>query len=218
MVWTVIAKLNLASQPFRNRTLPWTVTAIITVASLLALVFIVRASMQINSQADAVESQVKVLRQEMSTLQQKAADVQEALTPEQKQTLMAAHTLDDRKRFSWSRLFADLETALPGNVRIMRINVRDVVIQGGQTVAELDLTVVGKNTSDVTEMIAQMDREGVFQVEPLAQNLRKGRGETGTEWTLLVHYRPRAGAPVSARAEQGVATMASAPSLSGGAP
>ena len=56
--------------------------------------------------------------------------------------------LVDRKRFSWSRLFADLESALPGNVRVTRISVRDVAARGEQTLAELDLTVVSKTPDD----------------------------------------------------------------------
>ena len=31
------AKLNLASRPFRNRALPWTVTALVAIASFAAL-------------------------------------------------------------------------------------------------------------------------------------------------------------------------------------
>jgi len=202
----VSAKLNLASQPFRNRALPWTITAIVTVASLIALVFITRASVRTNAQADAVERDVKSLNQQVALIQGQAAEIKEALTPEQEQALQAAHTLVDRKRFSWSRLFADLEAALPGGVRVTRITVRDVALRGGRTYAELELAVVGKNPTDVTQMIAEMDREGVFQAEPAGQNLLRGRGEGGTEWTLRVLYSPRQGAPAATSAGDSVAT------------
>ena len=42
-------------------------------------------------------------------------------------------------------------------------------------------------------MIGEMDRVGIFQAELRAQNLQKGRGESGTEYELYVIYRPRAG-------------------------
>ena len=38
-----------------------------------------------------------------------------------------------------------------------------------------------------------MDKGGIFQAQLLSQNLQKGRGEAGTEYELLVIYRPRAG-------------------------
>ena len=190
------ANLNLASLPFRNRTLPWTVTGIVALVSLVALFFIVQSSLQTNAQADMVERDVKGLREQADVLKAQAERVRESLTPEQAQTLDAARSLADRKRFSWSRLLADLEAELPSNVRVTRIGVRDVAFRGGEPHADLDLTVVGKNTADVTEMITRMDREGIFQVEPVSQTLPKGRGESGTEWVLQVFYKPRAGMPV----------------------
>jgi Tfp pilus assembly protein PilN len=193
----VSAKLNLASQPFRNRALPWTITAVITVVSLLALVYIVRASMQTNAKANLIERDVNELRQQAKEIQQRAEEIKESLTPEQLQTLQAAHTLVDRKRFYWSRLFADLESSLPQNVRVTRINVRDVALRGNQTYAELELTVVGRTDADVTHMISEMDRAGIFQAEPMSQDAQNDKNQGGTEWTLRVLYKPRPGAPAA---------------------
>jgi Tfp pilus assembly protein PilN len=214
----VIANLNLASQPFRNRTLPWTVTIIVTAASLLALIFIVRASVQANAQADAVARDVNGLKQQYTALQKKGSEIDAALTPEQKQILEAAHQLDDRKRFSWSRLFADLESVLPSDARITRIAVRDVAFSGDRAVAELDLTVVGKNPTDVISMISEMNRGGVFQAQPQSQNQLKSRNETGTEWTIGVRYTPRsAGSEVGAARGDHVAATSLAAAGDGGA-
>jgi len=121
--------------------------------------------------------------------------VKESLTQDQHQTLIAAHDLVDRKGFSWSRLFADLEAALPGSIRVSRISVRDVTVRGGQTVAQLDLAVFAKASNTVTTVIAEMDRGGIFKADLRSQNLQKGRGESGTEYDLFVIYTPRAGVP-----------------------
>ena len=141
-----------------------------------------------------MQTDINALNQQEQGLKAEAVAVKNSLTQEQLQTLAAAHVLVDRKRFSWSRLFADLESALPGNVRVTRISVRDVAARGEQTLAELDLTVVSKNPTTITDMIGEMDRVGIFQAELRAQNLQKGRGESGTEYELYVIYRPRAGA------------------------
>lgn len=188
-------KLNLASKPFSNRSLPWIVSAVIIVVSLASLIFIVRATTRANAQAAVVETDINSLKRQEFDLRQKAQAVKNSLTTEQLQTLSAAHTLVDRKHFSWSRLFADLESALPGNVRVKRIAVRDVTNSGDETLAELDLTVVAKTPATVTDMIAAMDRVGIFRAELRAQNLQRGRGESGAEYELNVVYRPRAGAP-----------------------
>ncbi|MDQ2856022.1 MAG: PilN domain-containing protein, partial [Acidobacteriota bacterium] len=96
-------------------------------------------------------------------------------------------------RFSWSRLFGDLEAVLPGGVRVSRITVRQIRTEGGRTVADLELAVVAKSYSTVTDMIATMDQQGIFQSELQAQNLQKGKGEGGSEYELKVQYIPRAG-------------------------
>ena len=197
----MIAKLNLASQPFQNRTLPWVVAAFVSCVSILALFLIVGESRKTSAQADAAERDLQALRQQRSALQQQAAEVRESLTPEQHRMLDAAHTLVDRKRFSWSRLLADLEASLPGDVRVSRISVREVSRRGEQTRAELDLSVVGRTPLDVTRMITEMNNRGIFSVVPVTESPRTGRGESGFEWTLRVGYVQRTtSAPASSPA------------------
>jgi Tfp pilus assembly protein PilN len=196
----VPTKLNLASRPFNNRALPWMITAAVIFVSLVSLVFIVRATRLANAQANAVQNDINNLGLQEKALQQQAETVKNSLTSEQLQTLDAAHALVDRKHFSWSRLFADLESALPGAVRVKSIAVRRVVTRGDETLAELDLTVVAKTPAIVTDMIAEMDRAGVFHSELRTQNLQRGRGESGAEYELAVVYRPRAGAATATSA------------------
>lgn len=189
-------RLNLASKPFTNRSLPWVVTAMVIFVSMISLVFIVRATRRASLEAQAIQNDINALHQQEQSLRQRAEAVKASLTPQQQQTLTAAHTLLDRKHFSWSLLFADLEAALPGNVRVKRIDVRGVTKQGDQLLTELELAVIAKSSSTVTDMIAQMDRTGIFHAELRSQTEQRGRGESGAEYELFVIYRPRAGAPI----------------------
>jgi Tfp pilus assembly protein PilN len=185
---------------------PWTLAIIVAFLSLICLIFIARATSQASSKSNAIQTELNALTQQEQVLRQRAEQVKDSLTSDQRQTLSAAHELVDRKRFSWSRLFADLEAALPGNVRVGRISVRDVAAQRGQTIAELDLTVFAKSPTTVTDMIGQMDRGGIFNAELRSQNLQKGRGESGTEYELYVIYTPRAGSPSSSDEAANVAS------------
>ena len=202
------AKLNLASNPFRNRVLPWTVTAVITVVSVVALILIARSSVVTNAQAQTTQRDVAELQKQADTLNKRAEEIKTAMTPEQRRTLKSAHTLVDRKRFSWSRLFADLEGALPGTVRVARIVVKEVSAQDNRTVANLDLTVVSKNPATITQMIEDMERQGVFHAELKSQNLQRGKSDSGAEYEMNVYYEPRAGAPVEPNAKRPVDTAA----------
>lgn len=187
----MIAGLNLSSHPFRNRTLPWTVAAAVSLASLVALVLFVTEAARVRTQADAAERSVAEMRREKQGLEQQAAEVRQSVPPEQLRTLEAAHTLVGRKSFSWSQLFADLEGSMPAGVRVSRISVREVSQRGGQTRAELEMTVVGRTPADVTGMIAEMGRAGAFAAQPVTENFKSGRGESGYEWTLRVSYAQR---------------------------
>ena len=208
-------KLNLASRPFSNHALPWILTAVIVSVSLIVLIVIVRWTGQARGQANMVQTDINALNQREQSLKSRAADVKNSLTPTQLQTLDAAHVLVDRKRFSWSRLFADLESALPENVRVTRISVRDVAARGDRMLAELDLNVVSKSPTTITDMIAEMDRAGIFQAEVRSQNLQKGRGEVGTEYELYVVYQPRAAATGDNKT-QDVASAKTSPAASTG--
>jgi Tfp pilus assembly protein PilN len=190
------AKLNLASNPFRNRALPWTVTAVITLASIVALLVIAKSTVQTNAEGQAAQRDVADLQKKTAGLNQRAEEINVALTPEQRRTLKSAHTLVDRKRFSWSRLFADLEAALPGTVRVARIAVKEVRAQDDRTVANLELTLVSKNPTIITQLIEDMQREGIFQAQLTSQNAKRGKGESGDEYEMSVHYEPRIGVPV----------------------
>lgn len=190
------ARLNLASQPFRNRTLPWTIAGIITLASIAAFIFIVIKGDEMNRQAMVVERDVNVLSQQLKEYDKKVSELRQALTPEQRRLHDAAHTLVDRKHFSWSRLFADLESAMTNNVRVSRINVRDVEARGGQMVADLELSVIGKDPAEVTGMMSKMNSTGIFRADLVSQQPSKGRSE-GTEWVLAVRYTQRNATPAT---------------------
>lgn len=187
------SNLNLASKPFSNRLLPWALTAIILFISVIGLLVVIRLATVTRSQADATQLEINKLRQEEQALLKNADEVKSMLTPEQQQAVPAAHQLVDRRKFLWSKLLSDLESSLPANVRVSRIAVRDVTIQGDQMIAELELALFAKTPDTINDMISAMYREGIFQPEVREQNLQKGRGESGTEYTLDVVYRPRAG-------------------------
>ena len=185
--------LNLASKPFSNRALPWMLTAIVLFVSVVGLIVVVRLTTVANREAAARQVELNALKQQEKGLMDAAQAVKNDLSPEQQLAVPSAHELIDRKKFSWSRLLADLETSLPGNVRVSRIAVRDVATQGDQTVAALDLAVFSNNASTISDMIADMHEEGVFNLVLRSQNLQKGRGEQGTEYEFDVVYRARSG-------------------------
>ena len=192
----MITKGNLASNPFRNRALPWTVTAIITLFSIVALVFIAKWTFDTNAEAKTTAREVAECKSRMEALNKRAEDIKIALTPEQQRSLKSTHTLVNRKQFSWSKLFADLEGSLPGTVRVTRIAVKEVGVQDDRTVANLELILASKNPATITELIAEMERQGIFHAVLRSQNLQRSKEGGGAEYEMEVIYTPRAGAAI----------------------
>ena len=185
--------LNLASRPFNNRLLPWLLTFGVLFVSLIGLLIVIKYTYEARREAASIQADINTLRAQEQAALSDAKKVIASMSQEQLQALKGAHQLVDRKGFSWSRLLADLEAALPANVRVSRIAVRDVGVQGDQVLAELELAVFSKTYTSITDMISDMDRAGIFRAQLQAQNLQKGRAESGTEYELFVVYRPRPG-------------------------
>ncbi|HEV2802958.1 MAG TPA: hypothetical protein VGW12_21005 [Pyrinomonadaceae bacterium] len=194
----MIENLNLASNPFRNRTLPWTVAAIVACVSVAALIFTFSQYRQTRDHVQIVERDVRGLRTEESSLRARATAVTQSLTPDQLRTLNAAHGIIDRRNFSWSRLLADLEAALPQGVRVSRISVRDVAHSGG---AELELAVVGRTPNDITGLLSSMAQGRIFSADLLTEN----KSDKGIESTLRVRYTPGASRPAATNADESAA-------------
>jgi Tfp pilus assembly protein PilN len=206
----VIENLNLASDPFRNRTLPWTVAVAVACVSIVTLIFTVSLLRQTRDRANLIERDVRGLRTEESSLRAKATAVTQSLSPDQLRTLEAAHGIIDRRNFSWSRLFADLEASLPQGVRVSRIAVRDVAHSGG---AELELAVVARNTTDITGMLGTMAQGRIFSADLLTEN----KSDKGIESTLRVRYTPGARAATVTNAVESASRAVAGTDNNGGA-
>ena len=113
--------LNLASKPFSNRILPWALTVIILLVSLIGLLIVVQLMTTTRRETALVEGQITQLKQREHNMLNAAQQVKQSFTPEQQQAIPAAHELVDRKAFSWSRLLADLESSLPANVKVRNL-------------------------------------------------------------------------------------------------
>jgi hypothetical protein len=110
----VINKLNLASRPFRNRTLPYLIALLFLAFAVSGAVLSFADLRNTTAKNEIAKAEIKQMEQEVQALKGKGELVQQSLSPEQQSLLVAAHKLVANKSFGWSRLFADLESLLPG--------------------------------------------------------------------------------------------------------
>lgn len=186
----MITKLNLATHPFRNRTLPYLLALLLlgfTVAGGLLCFSRLRENSELN---EIAANQVREMEAEVNRLKGEGEKVQQQLSPEQRALLIAAHKLVANKNFGWSRLFADLESVLPGSVSASRISVENVYRDADRIKAELEFGVLSRDYQAVMVMMENMNNSGLFQAELRGQDLQKNERVTYTEYTLRLIYTP----------------------------
>ena len=189
----MITKLNLASRPFRNRTTPY-LLALVLVAIALSAALLCFGRLRRNAiENEIAKNEIAQMQAESNELRGKGEQIQQSLTPQQKELLVAAHKLVANKSFVWSRLFYDLETVLPGNVSASRISVENIYKDGDRVKAELELGVLSRDYQSVMNMIAAMNNSGVFQAELRGQDLQTSDRATFSEYTLRLIYTPPVG-------------------------
>ena len=194
----MINKLNLSSRPFRNRTLPYLIALLFLAFAVSGAVLSFASLQRTNEYNEQAKSDIEQMEQEVQALKGKGELVQQSLTPEQQSLLVAAHKLVANKSFGWSRLFADLESLLPGGVSVSRIAVQNIYKEGDKTRADLEFAVLSRDYASVIQMIERMNNSGMFQAELRGQDLQKTESITYTEYTLGLIYTPRYGyAPAS---------------------
>ena len=194
----MINKLNLSSRPFRNRTLPYLIALLFLAVAISGATLSFAKLRDTTSKNEIAKSEIEQMNAEVKALKGKGELVQQQLTPEQTALLVGAHKLVANKTFGWSRLFADLESVLPGGVSVSRINVQDVFKDGEKTKAELEFAVLSRDYPSVMAMIENMNGSGIFSAELRGQDLQKNERFTYSEFTLHLIYTPRVGYSVPA--------------------
>jgi Tfp pilus assembly protein PilN len=171
--------------------------AMLLVAFALAGALLCFAQLRSNTTANEIAK----MESETADLRSKGEQVQQQLSPQQKELLVAAHKLVDSKSFVWSRLFSDLESVLPGSVSASRIAVQNIYRDGDRVKAELELGVLSRDYQAVMGMIGTMNNSGIFQAELRGQDLQTSERTSYTEYTLRLIYTKPYGSPVATAGE-----------------
>jgi Tfp pilus assembly protein PilN len=165
-------------------------SGVLLIISLVVGVFCLAKLNANKRENDILANDVKERQAEIQRLNGEGEKVRQLLTPDQKAVLIAAHKLVDIKAFGWSRLFADLESVLPGGVSTSRITVQNVYQDAGRVKAELELGVISRDYPAIMAMIDNMNNSGLFQAELRGQDLQKNERITYTEYTFRLIYTP----------------------------
>ncbi len=82
--------------------------------------------------------------------------------------------LIQRKAFSWTRVFEDMELVMPTNLHVVSLQPK----LNEQNQMELEMRVVGDNRSAAVELVHRMEGSKHFQGAQLVQESQSGEGST----------------------------------------
>jgi Tfp pilus assembly protein PilN len=148
--------INLASQPFRRDRALLAASIAVSVLLVATLGVLISIAMSDHRQMADVRADIAQLNARLRVLNNEQAQLDTVLRkPENAEVLERSVFLNDllaRKGISWTRIFADLEKALPHNVRIIQIHPT----VDSQNRVTLDMQVGSESPEPVIKLLQTM--------------------------------------------------------------
>jgi type IV pilus assembly protein PilN len=150
--------INLASQPFRRDRAMLAASIAVTVLLCVTLAVLVSLAMADRAQLADVRGDIDRLNRSIRSVSADQARQDSVLNqPQNAEVLYHSVFLNDllrRKGISWTRIFADLEKAVPYNVRVVQIHPT----VDAQNRIVLDMQVAAESPEPVIELLRTMSQ------------------------------------------------------------
>ena len=155
--------INLASEPFR-RDRPMLVAsgicAVLLCGLLGVLVFLILGE---RDRAKESREAVDKLQQQLTAINAEQAKLDATLrlpaNAEVLQRSVLLNTLVERKSISWTRIFADLDSVMPYNVKLVQVRLPQINSRNEVT---LDMVVAAQEPAQVFEFLRRLQASPLF--------------------------------------------------------
>jgi Tfp pilus assembly protein PilN len=186
--------LNLATEPYRNRSMFWLATTAGYLIAIVALIVVAARAADVG--ASTVELRDELVRQEktITELESQIEQIKQdkgktVFLPEDREALDDARRLIVRRSFSWSRLLGDLEGYVPAKARLDSITIDRMTGEGQGLVVDMVIQGHGQSYAQMGEFIARLDASaGRFNAEPIQTQREDDTSEFA--FSVSVKYRP----------------------------
>jgi hypothetical protein len=186
--------INLASQPFRREraeNAAWALICAVLACSLLLMIsLIVHERAQAAGLRRGIDSQMTELRR----LQNEQAKFSNILAKPQNadvfSTSVFLNELIARRGVSWTRVFKDLGTVMPSNMRLMRITLPQVA-EGdatGTTHVQLDMVVATEQPDLVIDLLKRLEQSSLFGAASVMTQTPPSQNDPTYKYRVVVGY------------------------------
>ncbi|PYX27606.1 MAG: hypothetical protein DMG80_18245 [Acidobacteria bacterium] len=185
--------INLATRPYEDAKEFWARWGL--GVGLLGLLTLVLIGLAVHGwvKAGRDRQSIRHLEQQIDERDRERADAEKFLamdinrsTRDQSQFL---NGLIQRKAFSWTRVFEDLERVMPASLHVVSLKPE----LSDQNQLELEMKVAGDNRASAIELVHRMEGSTHFQGAQLAsESAADMNGGTGVSATITAVYVPDA--------------------------
>ncbi|HBY61486.1 MAG TPA: hypothetical protein DEH78_16820, partial [Solibacterales bacterium] len=120
-------QVNLASEPFRRDRPILVASGIVAVLMVASLAFLISLSVFESREVAETKAALAAIDKQLLALSQEQAKISSALRqPENSEVLdrnLFLNMLIDRKSVSWTKIFSDLESVVPHDVRLVQVRL-----------------------------------------------------------------------------------------------
>jgi type IV pilus assembly protein PilN len=160
--------INLASQPFRReraQNAGFAVACAVLICTLLVLVGLV---VHARAQARQIRTDIDAERAQLQLIQAQQAQFSSVLSRPRNADIFAhsvfLNDLIARRAVSWTKVFADLQTVMPANMRLQTIRLPQVPAMdaGGVNRVQLDMTLGADKPETLIELLKKLEGSPLF--------------------------------------------------------
>jgi type IV pilus assembly protein PilN len=180
--------INLASEPFRRDRAIFVAASVLGGLLVLTLGLLVLLIVNERDQQRDVREATARAEEQLARLTSEQAALEATMRKSENADVLERsvflNTLIARKGVSWTRLFGDLESVMPHNVRLVAIRPQADPNNGIQ----LEMTVGAESLEPMVDLLKRMEGSGIFSVPSVANFLPPSQSEPLYRCRVSVSY------------------------------
>jgi hypothetical protein len=187
-------EINLASQPFRRERAQNAAIAAACVLLTCTLLLLVSLFLHERAQAGDLRNVIDAQRAQLRTLQRQEAKFSAILSKQENADVFATNVflneLIARRGVSWTRVFSDLGTVLPENMRLLGMRLPQVGVEEGSGTnrVQLDMLVASERSDAVIGLLKNLEQSRLFEAATVVTQTPPTQNDPFYKYRVTVAY------------------------------